>query len=212
MKRESVMYLISGTLFGVLVGWIIGSQQAGPGAPARSAAPAAASAPAAPPPPPLDTQRAAALQKTAESQPSNAAARADLANLYYDAQQFESAARWYEAALTLTPNDVDVSTDLAFCYYATNQADRALDQTDRSLAIDPKHAKTLLNQGVFRAFGKQDLRGAAESWQKVIDVAPGTEEARRAQQGLDGIKASHSGTTGAGRGGPAPSPSPEGLR
>ena len=53
-----------------------------------------------------------------------------------------------------------------------NQPDRALAQFDRSLAIDPKHTKTLLNIGIVRAFGKQDLEGAAEAWQQVIDVAP----------------------------------------
>jgi len=201
MKRESLVYLISGTLFGVLVGWIIGTQQAGPGAPA-AAAPSSASAPGdVPPAPQLDARRVAELEKTAQAEPSNVAVRVDLGNLYYDAQQYERAAPWYEAALKLNPRDVEVSTDLAVCYYGTNQADRALAQLDKSLAIDPKHAKTLLNQGVIRAFGKEDLRGAAESFQKVIDVAPGTEDAKRAQQGLDGIKASHPGVVGSGRGG-----------
>ena len=53
-----------------------------------------------------------------------------------------------------------------------NQPDQALAQFDTSLAIDPAHAKTLLNIGIVRAFGKQDLKGAAEAWQKVLDVAP----------------------------------------
>ncbi len=52
---------------------------------------------------------------------------------------------------------MDVSTDLAVAYYYTQQADRALAQLDHSLKIDPTHLKTLLNQGIIRAFGKQDL-------------------------------------------------------
>ena len=44
-----------------------------------------------------------------------------------------------------------------------NQPDRALAQFERSLAIDPKHTKTLLNIGIVRAFGKQDLEGRRES-------------------------------------------------
>jgi hypothetical protein len=35
-----------------------------------------------------------------------------------------------------------------------------LKQFDHSLSIDPKHVKTLLNVGIVRAFGKQDLAGA----------------------------------------------------
>ena len=60
-----------------------------------------------------------------------------------------------------------MSTDLGVSYYYTNQPDRALAQFDRSLAINPKHTKTILNQGIVRAFGKQDLDrrrgGLAES-------------------------------------------------
>ena len=32
-----------------------------------------------------------------------------------------------------------------------------------SLAIDPKHAKTILNVGIVKAFGKQDLEGARQA-------------------------------------------------
>jgi tetratricopeptide (TPR) repeat protein len=72
-----------------------------------------------------------------------------------------------------------------------NDPDRALAQFDRSLVIDPDHAKTLLNIGIVRAFGKQDLKGAAEVWQKVIVVAPSSEEARAARQALDGVRSAH---------------------
>ena len=57
---------------------------------------------------------------------------------------------------------MNVSTDLGVAYYYTNQPDKALAQFDESLKLDPKHAKTLLNQGIVRAFGKQDLDGAEE--------------------------------------------------
>jgi tetratricopeptide (TPR) repeat protein len=84
-----------------------------------------------------------------------------------------------------------VSTDLGIAYYYSNQPDRALEQFDRSLAIDPKHSKTLLNIGVVRAFGKQDLEGAAKAWERVLEVAPNSEEATRARQGLEGIRSAH---------------------
>jgi cytochrome c-type biogenesis protein CcmH/NrfG len=204
MKRDSLIYLLSGVSFGVLVGWIVASQQGGPGAPAAAAAtgaaPAPGSAPSAPTAPPLDVQRAGDLERSAKQQPSNAAVRIELANLYFDAERFDLAAPWYEAAIKLNPKDVDASTDLGICYYYQNQVDRALAQIDHSLSIDPNHAKTLLNQGVVRAFGKQDLAGAAQSWDRVIAVAPGSEEAQRAKQALDGLKSAHPGV-GGGRGG-----------
>ena len=125
--------------------------------------------------------------------------RVELGNLYFDAERFDLALPWYEAALKLDPKNVDVSTDLAVCYYYPTSIDRALAQLDRSLAIDPKHSKTLLNQGIIRAFGKQDLAGATESWQKVVEIAPDSRRsAQRAQQGLDGLKSAHGATTGGG--------------
>jgi len=68
----------------------------------------------------------------------------------------------------------------------------ALAQFERSLQIDPKHSKTLLNVGIVRAFGKQDLDGAARAWQQVLDVAPpDSPEAKAARQALDGVTKAH---------------------
>jgi tetratricopeptide (TPR) repeat protein len=206
MKRDSLAYAVAGTFFGILMGWILGSQQVRPGTPAAAAAttaaaPASTTPTANPNAPPLDTQKAADLERTAKAQPTNEPVRVELADLYYDAQRFDLATPWYEAALKINPRDIDVSTDLAVCYYYTNQVDRALSQFDYSLNIDPRHAKTLLNQGIVLAFGKQDLKGAAASWEKVVADAPGTPEAQKAQQALDGLKSAHPGMSGGGSGG-----------
>lgn len=200
MQRDSFIFALSGIVFGVLVGWIIGTQQGQPAAPAAAPA-AAAAAPGntatTPAPPPFDATRAAELERQAGAAPGNAAVRADLGNLYFDAERFDQSIPWYEAAYKLDPKNVSVSTDLAVAYYYTNQVDRALAQLDRSLAVDAQHLKTLLNQGIIRAFGKQDLAGAAESWKKVVAIAPTSEEGKRAQQGLDGLNAAHQGQAGA---------------
>jgi cytochrome c-type biogenesis protein CcmH/NrfG len=184
---------IAGVFFGVLVGWIIGSQQAGGGpASAPVAQPAAAQSASNPQtPPPLDESRASAMKTTAQQNPADAVTRVQLGNMYFDAGRFQESAEWYEAALKINPRDVNASTDLGIAYYYMNQADKALAQFDRSLLVDPKHAKTLLNVGIVRAFGKQDLKGAVAAWQRVLAVAPGTEEARAATQALEGVKSAH---------------------
>ena len=191
---------VAGVLLGLLCGWIIGAQQGASGLSAPAAqvagAPQAQGQPQAAPP--LDENRAAQLEAEAQGNPRNAEVRAQLGNLYFDSERFDDAARWYEAALAIDPRNVNVSTDLGIVYYYTNQPDRALEQFDRSLAIDPAHSKTLLNVGVVRAWGKQDLDGAARAWERVVEVAPDSEEARRARQGLEGIRAAH---PDAGRGG-----------
>lgn len=199
MHKESIVMGVAGVLLGLMAGWVLGSQQAAPGRPApapqQAAAPAQGQQSAAPA---LDERRASELKAEADRDPSNSDARVQLGNLYFDAERFDEAAKWYEAALQIQPKNANVSTDLGIAYYYQNQPDRALQQFERSLQIDPKHSKTLLNIGVVRAWGKQDLEGAAEAWQRVIDVAPNSEEAARAKQGLDGIRSAHPPT---GRGG-----------
>jgi cytochrome c-type biogenesis protein CcmH/NrfG len=194
VSRDSIAIGLAGVFFGLLVGWIIGSQHASERVAPQAAAPAqsspSGSAQAAPP---LDESRANALKTAAGQRTDDPGPRIQLGNLYFDAERFQEAAEWYQAALKIKPQDVDVSTDLGIAYYYMNQPDKALAQFDHSLSVDPNHAKTLLNVGIVRAFAKQDLKAAAVSWEKVLKVAPDSEEARAARQALDGIRAAHQG-------------------
>jgi cytochrome c-type biogenesis protein CcmH/NrfG len=190
MSREAIVAGLSGIFFGVLVGWILGAQSgtrpaAGVMAPASQAQ---SQAPGAQDAPPLDVARITELERRAKAEPGNANVRVDLANVYMDAKRFDLAIPWYEAALQINPRDVNVSTDLAVCYYSTNQVDRALAQIDKSLAIDPNHVKTIFNQGVIRAWGREDLTGAVESWERVVALDPNGEDGRRAKAAIDTLK------------------------
>ena len=200
MQKESLIFGVAGIFFGVLVGWIVGSQQAAP--PRGAAAPAAAQSSASgqqQSAPVLDQSRVDALRSTAERNPNDAETRVQLGDLYFDAEKFEDAIRWYEDALKIDPRNVNASTDLGISFYYLNQPDRALAQFDRSLAIDPKHSKTLLNIGIVRAFGKQDLDGAAQAWQRVVEVAPAdSPEAKAARQALEGVRNAHPNLSGSG--------------
>jgi tetratricopeptide (TPR) repeat protein len=200
LKLESVIYAVAGVFFGLIAGWIIGSQQASLSpranvAPAvESAAPppsSSGSVPGTPPPAALDESKVQALRTVAERDVKNATARTQLGNLYYDAGRYPDAIKWYGESLTIEPDDVNVSTDLGVSYYYNNQPDLAIKQLEHSLKIDPKHTKSLLNLGVVRAFGKQDLKGAAEVWQRLVEIAPESPEGRQAKQALDSLSAAH---------------------
>lgn len=193
MKAESVAVGIAGIAFGLIAGWIIGSQQAGLREAAPPANSAAASNEQAPRAAVLDEAKVRAFQSVAEREPSNPSPRVELGNLYFDAERYEEAVKWYGDALKLQPNDANVSTDLGVSYFYTNQPDKALAQFSRSLEIDPKHAKTLLNLGVVRAYGKQDLAGAEEAWRQLLAAAPNSPEAQAAKRALDSLKAAHPG-------------------
>jgi tetratricopeptide (TPR) repeat protein len=192
VSRDSVVFGVAGVFFGILVGWIIGSQQGGaPRVAAQPAAAPAATSGQGSTAAPLDEARASALANAAEKNPRDAQARLDLGNLYFDSERFEDAARWYEQALKIEPNNVSASTDLGISYYYMNQPDKALQQFDRSLALDSRHTKTLLNVGIVRAFGKDDLAGAAQAWQRVVEYAPDSPEGKRAKQALDSLRNAH---------------------
>jgi tetratricopeptide (TPR) repeat protein len=200
MKSEAVAFGVAGILFGLIAGWIMGSQyEAGRRQPltASPAAAAAAPAPAASQAPPLDEAKVTAFRSAAEREPNNAVPRAQLGDLYFGSERFDDALKWYEQALALTPNDVRVSSQLAMTYYYTNQTDRALQQLERSTKIDPKHAESWLNLGFVRAFGKQDLNGAEQAWQQVIKIAPEGPEGQAAKRALDSLRSAHSGGTSA---------------
>jgi cytochrome c-type biogenesis protein CcmH/NrfG len=240
MNRDSWILGLAGVAFGILIGWIIGSQTArqspadafaaaqqsasaqqgqgqGPGqgqaaqGQGQAGQPGQGNAGGAPSgvqaPPPLNEAQAKTLSEQATARPRDAEVRAQLGNLYFDAERYGDAIKWYEASLALAPKNANVSTDLAVSYYYTNQLDRALKQFEASLAIDPRHTKTMLNLGMVKAFGKQDLLGAAQAWKQVLDIAPpDSPEARAARQALESLKAAHPDSSGgdAKTGQPAP--------
>ena len=116
MKSEAIAFGVAGILFGLIAGWIIGSQQAGRRQPL--AAPPAAPPPrrpraAARRPPPLDEAKVTAFQSVAEREPTNAdAARRSSAISTSTPSATTMRSSGTSEALKLTPNDVDVSTDL----------------------------------------------------------------------------------------------------
>ena len=188
MKSDAIAYGVSGILFGLIAGWIIGTHQGGPpatqpAAPATNAAPAGGTTATV-----VNDDQVKAFKAMVEREPSNPSPLVQLGNLYFDAERYDDASQWYLKALKLAPNDVDVSTDLGICYYSLNQPDKALEQFAKSLAINPKHTKTLLNVGIVRAFGKQDLDGAQKVWQTLVNIAPETPEGQRAKQMLEALK------------------------
>ena len=196
MKLESNVFAIAGMCFGVILGWVIATQQAGsrPAVPGMTAAPAGGQETTRQAPP-LDEARVQSLMTIIKSDPKNAGAVVQLANTYFDAERYQDAIKWYEEGLALDPRNPDVSTDLGISFYYTGQTDRALKQFEHSLTLDSRHTKTMLNQGIVLAFGKQDLAGAEAAWKRVIELAPDSAEAQAARRGLEGIAAAgHPGT------------------
>jgi len=201
MKSDSIAFGVAGIAFGLIAGWIIGTENARPAAPAAAPAAqtsgnAASSGASNTRAAIVDENKVNALKAVAEKEPANAKPRIELGNLYFDAERYDDSIKWYEEAVKLSPKDENLSTDLGVSYYYTNQPDKALARFDESLKLNPKHVKTLLNQGIVRAFGKQDLAGATKSWEQVIAIDPNGPEGQAAKRALDTLKSAHSAVGG----------------
>jgi len=134
MKLDSIAFTLAGIVFGLLAGWVIGAQytatRAVPPAVASAAPATQGTAPPPPPspPPPLNETDVEKYRKLAEAEPTSVAPRLALANLYFDAERYSDAVKWYEDVMRLDSRNADVSTDLGVSYYYLNQPDRALQQ------------------------------------------------------------------------------------
>jgi tetratricopeptide (TPR) repeat protein len=118
-----------------------------------------------------DTQ-AQPLLKQLESDPRNSALLDQIGNLYYDAQLYPEAVKYYENSLKIDPKATDVRTDMATAYHLMGQPDRAIQEYDAVLKIDGKHANALFNEGMVKWQDKTDLNGAIALWKRLLEVHP----------------------------------------
>ena len=118
-----------------------------------------------------DTQ-AQPLLKQLESDPNNSTLLYQIGNLYYDAQQYPEAVKYYENSLQIDPKATDVRTDMATAYHLMGQSNRAIQEYDAVLKIDGKHANALFNEGMVKWQDKMDLKGAISSWKRLLDAHP----------------------------------------
>jgi cytochrome c-type biogenesis protein CcmH/NrfG len=173
-------------LIGVLVGYLV----RGSAKPAAQAGPASTemqeAATAAPPTaagqqqktPTLDDMKRMAdkqaepLLTKLKTDPKNVELLNKTALTYKAAHQFKDAISYFQKALEVDPKNVPIRTDMASCMYYTGDVDGALAQLDKSLTYDPKHPGTLMNIGIIKWQGKNDVNGAVAAWEKLLKLNP----------------------------------------
>jgi cytochrome c-type biogenesis protein CcmH len=113
-----------------------------------------------------------------ESQPANPQAWEMLARSYAALQRFPEAARAYEKAGTLAPNNAQLLADHADVL-AMLQGQSTAGEPEkliaRALALDPKNLKALALAGS-AAFERKDFAGAIQFWSQARQIAPPTGE------------------------------------
>jgi tetratricopeptide (TPR) repeat protein len=158
---------------------------AAPVMPAPSLAGQAAGAQGMPAPPSAEAQaRILRIEAAVAADPKNHDAWVALGNEYFDAHQAQRSIEAYAKALALKPNDPNVLTDQGVMYRNLGQFDQALANFQKANKLQPNHLQSLINIGIVYANDLSKPAEAAKAWNKVVALAPTSEQANQARQML----------------------------
>ncbi len=178
------------TLF---VGLIAGYLFHGTSAPSTTAAaPTPSSAPAAPGSLQSPEQLRVLVQPmldAARANPADPKPLVEVGNAYYDHKFYPQAIEYYQKALALKPDDVNVRTDMGTAMWYSGSPKEAVAEFEKSLKVDPNHAQTLYNMGVVKWEGLKDAKGAIAAWQHLLDTNPNYPERQKVLDLLQKAKA-----------------------
>lgn len=135
-------------------------------------------------------KRAEPLLRKLKSDPDNPQLWNQVGLIYKSAHQFKQSEGYFEKSLQYDPKNLGVRADYASCMYYTGDVDGALAQLNQSLTYDPKHAGTLMNIGIIKWRGKNDVNGAIAAWEQLLQYHPDFPQKDLVQQMLTQAKQS----------------------
>lgn len=135
-----------------------------------------------------DTDKAIdAFNKFIEKDPTNAEAKIELATLLISKNKVE------EANKVLAETDLSGITNPYTIYnvgvglYNAKQSEEAIKYWEKAVTLDPKMTDAYLQIG-FAYFSLKNMDKAKEAFHKVIEIEPGSDNAKSAQEMLDTMK------------------------
>ena len=171
-SRETYLLAMVTLFCGLIAGYVFH----GSSGPASAAPSNSAPAPASPSPQLQSPEQVGLLVQpmldAARVNPRDPEPLISAANTYYDHHFYPEAIQYYEKALALRPNDVNVRTDMGTAFFYSGNPRRAIEEFERSLKVDPKHAQTLFNMGIVKMDGLKDNQGAVAAWERLLATNP----------------------------------------
>jgi tetratricopeptide (TPR) repeat protein len=128
-------------------------------------------------------------QKIAE-EPQNPDYPVQIANLYYDLNQYDKAADFYQRSLDIRPENPAVETDLAACLHYLGQNDKALQTIEKVLKYSPDFPQAMFNKGIILFKAKNDIQGAIRVWEDLLQSDPAFSKQAGLEQMINDLKAS----------------------
>lgn len=133
-------------------------------------------------------QAVAPLLATLKANPDDLNTIVQVANLYYDGQQYPVAVKYYQLAVKSQPTNADLITDLGTSLWYMGDADGAIAEFQTALKYRPDHPGTLFNLGIVRWQGKFDPKGAVEAWEQLLKLNPNYEHKQEVQEYINRAK------------------------
>ena len=133
-------------------------------------------------------QTVAPLLTTLKNNPDDLSTIVQVANLYYDGQQYPEAVKYYKLAVKSQPTNADLITDLGTSIWYMGDADGAIAEFQTALKYKPDHPGTLFNLGIVRWQGKFDPKGAVEAWEQLLKLNPNYEHRQEVQEYINRAK------------------------
>lgn len=132
-------------------------------------------------------QKAQDLEMALRDDPGNYGTLVQLGNTYYDwgqaevqnkGQMAEPVSKWtravdyYQRALAIKSDDVNVRVDRANLLHFMGRGDEAIAEYRMAKNIDPKHPQARINLIVTLADAKEDYAGAVKEYDELIKAIP----------------------------------------
>jgi cytochrome c-type biogenesis protein CcmH/NrfG len=112
------------------------------------------------------------LELKTSTNPKDVQSWTQLANTYFDINQYVKAINAYEKSVALAPGDPNVLTDLGVMYRRNKQPREAIASFDKAISADPRHETSHFNKGIVLMHDLNDLDGAVKAWEALLEVNP----------------------------------------
>lgn len=130
------------------------------------------------------------LKKKVSEDPNDVEAWTQLANTYFDIQEFPKAIEVYNKLVVLADDKSTVYQDLGVAYRRDEQFKKAIESFQKAVELNPENIQALFNIGVIQYHDLDDEAAATATWGKVAAVKPDFQlsTGQTIQQLLDKLK------------------------
>jgi len=105
-----------------------------------------------------------------------------LADVYFEAKQFNEASEYYKKALELRPDDAEIYNNLGLSIHYQGNSAEGLRYVNEGMKKNPYHQRILLTKGFILAYGLGDLGAAKEAWEKTRAINPDSQVGKAASE------------------------------